>query len=108
MSIKQTLNNIKDAVSWRIGAYAAPVLIIIVEIVIAILCIVKAGTLPTPWWYYFLLIGASIQLIACIKEDLKKTEDAEQLKKWYKLFYILAAFGDFIQKMLYTILGVVN
>ena len=108
MSIKQTLNKIKDIVTWRIGAYAVPILVITGEIVIAILCIVKAGMLPTPWWFYFLFIGATINLAACIKEDLNKVEEAEQLKKWYKLFYVLAVFGDFLQRMLYTMFGVVN
>lgn len=54
------------------------------------------------------MIGATLNLVARIKEDLKKKEEAERLTKWYKLFYILAVFGDFIQKMLYTIFGGIN
>ena len=108
MSIKQTLKKLNILLPPHIKGYVLPVLIIIGGIVIAILCIVKAGMLPTPWWYYFALIGATLNLVARIKEDLKKKEEAERLTKWYKLFYILAAFGNFIQKMLYTILGVVN
>ena len=108
MSIKQTLNNIKDIVTFNIRAYAAPIIFIIVEVVIAIICIVKVGKLPTRWAFYFLLVGAILNLIALLKEDLQKNEEAERLEVWYKGFYVLFVFGDFLQRMLYTIFGVVN
>lgn len=105
MSIKQRLNQIKQKIALRARAYASPVVFIIFEIVIGVMVIIRDGMLPGRWAYYFLFIGAIINLIACIKEDLHKNEEAECLEIWYKVFYVLFVFGDFLQRMLYTIFG---